>query len=107
MSEQTCTLPRKPQIVDLHPWETVLDIEQCDRTEFFLTLHEHEAKKPDLALRPDTWPDDVVRRIYNHMAEWIERHPQRSPKAVTYGILQHESFGKCCVAVLHHAPKKV
>jgi hypothetical protein len=53
---QTETLSREPAVAALRPWETgVLDIANCQRTEFVVALKDGETA----GMRIETWPAEV------------------------------------------------
>jgi hypothetical protein len=97
------SMPRQAEGTELHPWETkVLDVAGCDRTEIVVALYEHETA----GTRPETWPQVIQNLIFKYAGEWVDEHPERAVRAVSYAAPKYKQTDRqCCVMIIHHAPK--
>ena len=93
------TLPRRPAVAALHPWETgVPDITDCERTEFVVALKDGETA----STRVDTWPAEVRALLEESVNCWIEEHNEaHAVRAMTVAAPKHSGV-QCCVVILHH-----
>jgi hypothetical protein len=89
-------------VVELQPWETgVLDIANCERTEFVMALKEHEVA----GTRVETWPPDVRMLMDAHVSRWVEENKDlRAVRAMTLAAPKHQGI-QFCTVILHHSPK--
>jgi hypothetical protein len=97
------TLPSKPAVGRLHPWETgVLDIANCDRTEFVLALKDGETA----GTRVETWPPEVRALMDHHVRRWVEENKEtRTVRAMTLAAPKYDGV-QSCVVILHHFPRE-
>ncbi|MGA8649423.1 MAG: hypothetical protein WB677_02155 [Xanthobacteraceae bacterium] len=86
----------------LHPWETgVLDIANCQRTEFVVALNDGEAA----GTRVETWPPEVRAFMDQHVSRWVAENKQtRTVRAITVAAPKYHGI-QSCVMILHHSPK--
>ena len=96
------SLPRQPAVAALLPWETaVLDIANCERTEFVLALKGGETA----GTRIDTWPPEVRTPMEEHVTRWVQENREtRSVRAMTVAAPKYDGT-QSCVLILHHSPK--
>jgi hypothetical protein len=96
------TVPRDPAVAALHPWETgVLDIANCDRTEFVVALKGGETA----GTRVETWPPEVRALMDQHATRWVEENKERrTVRGMTLAAPKHHGR-QSCVLILHHSPK--
>ena len=87
------TLSREPAVAALHPWETgVLDIANCERTEFVVALKDGETA----GTRMETWPPEVQAFMDQHVTRWVEENKQtRTVRAMTVAAPKYHG--------IHHA----
>ncbi len=87
----------------LHPWETaVLDIANCERTEFVVALKEGETA----GTRLETWPAEV-QALMHQQARWIEENrATRTVHAITVAAPKYHGI-QSCVLIVHHSPKEL
>jgi hypothetical protein len=87
----------------LRPWETgVLDIADCERTEFVIALKDGETA----GTRIETWPPEVRAFIDQHIARWVEENEDRhTVRAMTVAAPKYEAI-QSCVVILHHSPRR-
>jgi len=91
-------------VTALQPWETgVLDIANCQRTEFVVALNDGEAA----GTRAETWPPEVRAFMDQHMSRWVEENKEtRNVRAMTVAAPKYHGI-QSCVVILHHSPKEV
>jgi hypothetical protein len=96
------TLPRQPAVAALQPWETaVLDIANCERTEFVVALKDGE----NAGTRVETWPPEVRVFIDQHVNRWVEENKHtRTVRAITVAAPKYDGI-QSCVLILHHNAK--
>jgi hypothetical protein len=94
--------PREPAASALHSWETsVLDIANCQRTEFVVALKDGETA----GTRMETWPAEVRTFMEQHVSRWVEENKQtRIVRAITVAAPKYDGI-QSCVVILHHSPK--
>ncbi|MGO9047192.1 MAG: hypothetical protein ACLQFW_09925 [Xanthobacteraceae bacterium] len=99
---QNETPTREPAAAALHPWETgVLDIANCERTEFVVALNDGEAA----GTRVETWPPEVRAFMDQHVRRWVEENKEtRNVRAMTVAAPKYDGT-QSCVLILHHSPK--
>ncbi len=99
---QNETLPREPAVSALHPWETgVLDLANCDRTEFVVALKGGETA----GTRIQTWPAEVQALMDKHVSRWVEENKERrTVSAMTVAAPKYHGI-QSCVLILHLSPK--
>jgi hypothetical protein len=99
---QDKTVPRDPAVAALHPWETgVLNIANCQRTEFVVGLNDGETA----GTRMETWPAEVQAFMDQHVNRWVEENKQtRIVRAITVAAPKYDGI-QSCVLILHHSPK--
>ena len=97
------TVPRERPVAALHPWETgVLDIADCQRTEFVVALKDGETA----GTRVETWPPEVRALMDQHVNRWVEENSEtRTVHAITVAAPIYDGI-QSCVAILHHTPRK-
>ena len=95
-------LVSKAAVAELHPWETgVLDIANCERTEFVVALKDGEAA----GTRVETWPPNVRTLMDRHVSRWVEENKQtRTVRAITVAAPKCRGT-QSCVLILHHSRK--
>ena len=65
---------RAPAVAALHPWETgTLDVANCQRTEFVVSLNEGESA----GIRLETWPAEVRAFTDRHVTRWVEENKDK------------------------------
>jgi hypothetical protein len=98
------TVPRDPAVAALHPWETgVLDLANCDRTEFVVALKGRETA----GTRIQTWPAEVQALMDKQVSRWIkENKERRTVSAMTVAAPKYHGI-QSCVLIVHHSPKEV
>jgi len=96
------TLPREPGVATLHPWQTgVLDIADCDRTEFVVALNDSEAA----GTRVESWPPEIRALMDHRVHRWVEDNKEtRSVRAMTVASPKYDGI-QSCVVILHHVRK--
>ena len=94
---------REPAMAPLRPWETrVLDIADCERTEFVVALNNGEAA----GTRIETWPLEVRAFMDQHVNRWVEENKEtRMVEAMTVAAPKHDGI-QSCVVILHHFPRE-
>ncbi len=99
---QNATLPREPAVAALHPWETgILDIANCQRTEFVVALNDGQAA----GTRTETWPPEVRAFMDQHVNRWVEENKETcNVRAMTVAAPKYNGT-QSCVLILHHSPK--
>jgi predicted nucleic acid-binding Zn ribbon protein len=96
------TPPCEPAVAALHPWQTgVLDITNCQRTEFVVGLNEDETA----GTRIETWPAEVRALMDRHVSRWVEENNEtRTVRAMTVAAPKYHGI-QSCVLILHCSPK--
>jgi hypothetical protein len=99
---QSETLPQPPVLATMHPWETgVLNIADCERTEFVVALNEGESA----GTRVEMWPAEVRAFIDQHVGRWVEDNKEKhAVHAMTVAAPRYDGI-QSCVVILHHSPK--
>jgi hypothetical protein len=99
-SNETCQ--REPAAAALHPWEaSVIDIANCQRTEFVMALRPRETAAAWIA----TWPAEVQASMHQHLNSWMkENKDTRVVHAMTMAAVKHDNV-QACVLMLHHTPR--
>ena len=99
---QNETPTREPAVAALHPWQTgVLDIANCERTEFAVALADGETA----GTRTETWPAEVRAFMDQHVNRWVEESKEtRNVRAMTVASPKYGGT-QSCVLILHHSPK--
>jgi hypothetical protein len=94
---------REAAVASLRPWETtVLDIADCERTEFAVALNNGEAA----GIRVETWPPEVRAFMDQHVGRWVEENKEtRIVRAVTIAAPKHDGV-QSCLMILHHSPRE-
>jgi hypothetical protein len=97
------TLTREPAEAALHPWETgVLNIANCQRTEFVVALMEGETAGTSV----ETWPPELRALMDHHVGRWVEENKEtRTVRAVTAAAPKYDGV-QSCVLILHHSHKE-
>jgi hypothetical protein len=91
--------PRPVMTHALAPWDvSTIDIRLCDRIEICAVLLEHETA----GFWPGTWPREARSCLMRHADAWINEHPDREVRAVSYAAPMRDG-GQCVVMILHHA----
>jgi hypothetical protein len=90
---------REPAAPAQHPGETgVLDIANCQRTEFVVALNDREAA----GTRVETWSPEVQAFMHQHVAHWIDENKDaRNVHARTVAAPKYDGI-QSCVTILHH-----
>jgi hypothetical protein len=79
----------------------VLNIANCERTEFVLALKGGETA----GTRVETWPPKVRALLEESVNCWIEEHKEaHAVRAMTVAAPKHSGV-QCCVVILHHVRK--
>jgi hypothetical protein len=79
----------------------VLDIANCQRTEFVVALNEGETA----GTRIETWPAQVRAFMHQHVNRWVEENKEtRAVRAMTVAAPKYDGV-QSCVVILHHCPK--
>ena len=96
------TLSREPAVAAPRPWETgVLDIADCERTEFVVALKDGETA----GTHAETWPPEVRALIDQHLNHWVEENKHtRTVRAITVATPRYDGI-QSCVVILHHSPR--
>ena len=96
------TVHRDPAVAALHPWETgVLDIANCERTEFVVALKGGETA----GTRIQTWPAEVQALDGQACSRWVEENKERrTVSAMTVAAPKYHGI-QSCVLILHLSPK--
>lgn len=87
----------------LRPWETgVLNIADCERTEFAVALNNGETA----GTRVESWPPEVRAFMDQHVSRWVdENNETRIVRAMTLAAPKHAGV-QSCVVILHHFPRE-
>ena len=95
--------PRDLAVAALRPWVTgVLDIADCERTEFFVALKDGETA----GTRVETWPPEMRTFMEQHVSRWVEENKDKhTVRAMTVAAPKYEGI-QSCVVILHHTPKR-
>jgi hypothetical protein len=93
---------REPAVAALHSWETgVLDVANCERTEFVVALMDGEIA----STRLETWPAEVRAFMDQHVNRWVEENNEtRTVRAITVAAPKYDGI-QSCVLILHCSPK--
>jgi hypothetical protein len=88
-------------VAALHPWETgTLDVANCQRTEFVVSLNEGESA----GIRLETWPAEVRAFMDRHVTRWVEENKDKhTVRAMT--VAAKNDGVQACVVILHHFRK--
>jgi hypothetical protein len=79
----------------------VLNIANCQRTEFVVGLNDGETA----GTRMETWPAEVQAFMDQHVNRWVEENKQtRIVRAITVAAPKYDGI-QSCVLILHHSPK--
>jgi hypothetical protein len=95
------TVLRRPAVAALHTWQSgVLNIADCERTEFVVALNEGESA----GTRIETWPAEVRAFMDQHVTRWtVENKDTRAVHAITVAAPKYDGI-QSCVTILHHNP---
>jgi hypothetical protein len=96
------TLTPERAVTALSPWETaVLDITDCERTEFLVALSKNEVA----SIAMETWPPEVRAVMDQHVSRWVKENGQtHTVRAMTVAAPKHHGL-QSCVVILHHSRK--
>ncbi len=78
----------------------LVDLAQAGLVEISVGLFEHETA----GLRMESWPAPVQQLIEREVESWQLRNKASRLLALTTAVVA-AGKGRCCVALLHHAPK--
>ena len=94
------TLTRSPAVAALHPWQSgVLDIADCQRTEFVVALKDGETASTQV----ETWPAEVRTFMDQHVGRWVDENKDaRNVHAITVAAANYDNI-QSCVTILHHS----
>ena len=94
------TLTRSPAVAALHPWQSgVLDIADCQRTEFVVALKDGETASTQV----ETWPAEVRTFMDQHVGRWVDENKDaRNVHAITVAAPNYDNI-QSCVTILHHS----
>jgi len=83
----------------LHPWETgILDLADCQRTEFVVALNDGETA----GTRVETRPAEIRALMDQHVTRWIDRNKDtRTVHAISVAAPKYDGI-QSCVTILHH-----
>ncbi|MGO9631513.1 MAG: hypothetical protein ACLPXW_21310 [Xanthobacteraceae bacterium] len=81
----------------------MLDIANCERTEFVVALKDGETA----GTRMETWPAEVQAFMDQHVTRWVEENrDRRTVRAMTVAAPKYHGI-QSCVLIVHHSPKEV
>jgi len=87
----------------LRPWETgVLDLANCQRTEFVVALNDDETA----GTRVETWPPEIRAFMDQHVNRWTDENKDtRTVHAITVAAPKYDGI-QYCVMILRLNPKR-
>jgi hypothetical protein len=94
------TLTRSPAVAALHPWQSgVLDIADCQRTEFVVALKDGETASTQV----ETWPAEVRTFMDQHVGRWLDENKDaRNVHTITVAAPNYDNI-QSCVTIRHHS----